>query len=216
MIPNLSLTTSGLLDPRVLDVWTREKRVKVRVGVARAMKEDGPRFSGAVNAQVRQSFKTQSRGFANQFKARIYDSKPDRLPMMLVRSRVPWMGLYTRGGTIRGPLLIPLNQAKRIRTDHFRRIVQQLIASGNAFFKNVNGKVILFAENIGENRGATSRFTRPLRKGLGGGRIKRGAEIPIAILVPRVEVKKRLDLPRAVRTRLPGLARLIEQRITQG
>ena len=216
MIPNLSLKTSGLLDPRVLDAWTREKQAKVRRGVVRAMREEGPRVSAAVNSQVRQGFKTQSRGFANQFKARIYDSKPDRLPMMLVRSRVPWMGLYTRGGTIRGPLLIPLNQAKRIRTDHFRRIVQQLTASGNAFFKNVNGKVILFAENIKENTWATSRFRRPLRKGLGGGRIKRGAEIPIAILVPRVEVKKRLDLPRAVRSRLPGLARLIEQRIAQG
>jgi hypothetical protein len=130
MIPNLSLKTSGLLDPRVLDAWTREKRAKVRRGVVRAMREEGPRVSAAVNSQVRQSFTTQSRGFANQFKARIYDSKPDRLPMMLVRSRVPWMGLYTRGGTIRGPLLIPLNQAKRMRTDHFRRVVQQLIASG--------------------------------------------------------------------------------------
>lgn len=213
MIPRVSLEMSGLLDPRVLDGWTRERQQQIRRGVTTAMREEGPRIAGGINAQVKQNFKSTSRGFTSQFKARVYDRKTDRLPMLLVRSKVPWMGLYTRGGTIRGPLLIPLNQAKRIRTDAFRRIVQQLIASGNAFFKKVNGKVILFAEHIAENRFATAKFRRGFREQSGVKRLRRGTEIPIAVLVPQIDVKKKLDLDRGVSVRLPALARAIEQHI---
>lgn len=211
----IDLKMSGLLDPRTLDAWTREQRAKIRSGVGQAMREEGPRMAAAVNNQVQRSFKSQSRSFSRQFKGKIYDKKPDRLPMLLVRSRVPWMGMYTRGGTIRGPLLIPINQAKRIRTDHFRRIVRRIIETGSGFWRKVNGKVFLFAEYQPDLSATLYRFTRPLRKGLGGGRIKHGADIPIAVLVPEVEVKKRLDPLSAVRSRLPSLARLIEQRITR-
>lgn len=213
MTPEVHFNLGGLFEPGRLDAWSHAQRATVRRGVAGGMRDEAPRIAGALNDRVRRSFKTTNRGFTQQFKAKLYDRKPDRLPMLLVRSKIPWMGLYARGGVIDGPLLIPLNQAKRIRTDVFRKIVRELIARGNAFFKKVNGKVILFAENIAENRPETRRFTKGLRKGLGGGRFKRSAEIPIAILVPRVEVKKRLDLPAAVRPRLAGLVRAIERHI---
>jgi len=216
MLPRTTITLSGLLEPRTLDAWSRAQQQRVRRGVALGMRDEGPGIAAALNAQVKRGFKTTNRGFTQQFKAKIYDRKPGQLPAMLVRSKVPWMGIYTRGGSIRGPLLIPLNQAKRMRTDVFRRIVQQLIASGNAFFKKINGKVLLFAEHLAENRFATAKFRRGVLNQTGGKRMKRGTEIPIAILVPRIEVKKRINLESSVRARLPALARTIEQRIATG
>lgn len=213
MIPQFSLTTSGLLDPRVFDAWSHAQRARVRRGVAVGMKEGGTRMASTVNAQVQRNFKTKKRAFANQFRAKVYDQKPDRLPMLLVRSRVPWMGIYDRGGTIQGPVLIPLI---KMGTKAFKRVVDTILRTGAGFFKKVNGKTLLFAEYQPEYGRPLARFRRAERTRLGGAKVQKGQDIPIAVLVPRVEVKKRIDLQGAVRTGLPALARLIQQRILNG
>ena len=56
-------------------------------------------------------------------------------------------------------------------------------------------------------------FKRRYRKAEGVKRIKRGADIPIAVLVPRVQLKKRLDIERLVAGRVPRLAVAIEKQI---
>ncbi|MDK1383501.1 DUF6441 family protein [Ralstonia nicotianae] len=58
-------------------------------------------------------------------------------------------------------------------------------------------------------------FKRRYRKAEGVKRIKRGADIPIAVLVPRVVLKKRLDIDQLVARRIPRLAAAIEARIRQ-
>jgi hypothetical protein len=139
---------------------------------------------------------------------RLFDSRPDRLPAMTVGAlRAPWLESHETGATIRGPLLIPLTGDKRIGGKKFRRMVDALMRQGNAFFKRVNGKVLLFAENVAESRpliGAfTRRFSRAARGRGGGGRVK---EVPIAILVPQVRLRKRLRIQETVRRGLPALA----------
>ena len=44
-------------------------------------------------------------------------------------------------------------------------------------------------------------------------RLKRGADIPIAVLVPKVVLKKRLDVERLVAGRIPRLSAAIEKQI---
>ena len=56
-------------------------------------------------------------------------------------------------------------------------------------------------------------FKRRYRKAEGVKRIKRGADIPVAVLVPRVQLKKRLDIERLVAGRIPRLAVAIEKQI---
>ncbi|MFV8528039.1 DUF6441 family protein, partial [Ralstonia pseudosolanacearum] len=58
-------------------------------------------------------------------------------------------------------------------------------------------------------------FKRRYRKAEGVKRIKRGADIPIAVLVPRVVLKKRLDIDQLVARRIPRLTAAIEARIRQ-
>ncbi|MEF9344424.1 DUF6441 family protein, partial [Ralstonia solanacearum species complex bacterium KE101] len=68
---------------------------------------------------------------------------------------------------------------------------------------------------IGEHDRPLAGFKRRYRKAEGVKRIKRGADIPIAVLVPRVVLKKRLDIDQLVARRIPRLAAAIEARIRQ-
>ena len=85
---------------------------------------------------------------------------------------------------------------------------------GNAYFvKNAKGNVVLMAENLKEYDRPLAGFKRRHRKAEGIKRLKRGADIPIAVLVPRVVLKKRLDVERLVAARIPRLSVAIEKQI---
>ena len=56
--------------------------------------------------------------------------------------------------------------------------------SGNAYFIKRGGRTILMAENIKENDRPLAGFKRRHRKAEGIKRLKRGADIPIAIRCP--------------------------------
>lgn len=144
----------------------------------------------------------------------MFDTKPEQLPDLLIGSRVPWLGIFERGGRIAGNLLIPL-LPQRIGPKRFRAVIDGLLRSGNAFFRRVNGKTILFAENITENAGQLRRFKRAERQRTGAKRLKRGQEIPIAVLVKSVSLKKRLDLEGTVRGNLSVIANAISQELAK-
>ena len=63
--------------------------------------------------------------------------------------------------------------------------------------------------------GSLARFRRAERARTGAKRLKRGAEIPIAVLVSRVALQRRFDLRSAVRPALPRLASAIRQAMSQ-
>ena len=71
------------------------------------------------------------------------------------------------------------------------------------------------AENIKENASVLARFKRAERQRTGAKSIKRGTEIPIAVLVPSVTLKRRFDLEGAVRSQLSVLARAIEKQLNK-
>ena len=71
------------------------------------------------------------------------------------------------------------------------------------------------AENLRENASALTRFKRAERSRTGTKSIKRGTEIPIAVLVPNITMKRRFDLEGTVRGQLPVLARAIETQLNK-
>ena len=85
--------------------------------------------------------------------------------------------------------------------------------SGNAYFIKKNGRVLLMAENIKENGSQLTRFKRAERGRTGAKQIKRGQEIPIAVLVKRVDLKRRLNLVGGVQRALPALAQAIQKEL---
>jgi hypothetical protein len=209
---NISLVKEGLFDPAKLVAWTREKQQKIKVGTARAMSAFGRETDLKIRSDVERRFKVKRRNFVTSFKHKVFTTKSDRLPSMVIGSKVPFSGIFERGGTIRGRMLIPMNMDRRIGYVKFRSIVRALMAKGDGFFKNVNGRVILFAEYIPENTRLLAPWRQSMRRTTGT-RLKRGQEIAIAVLVQSVTIRKRLNVESTVRRGLPRLAQLMEQEI---
>ncbi|MGH7343282.1 MAG: DUF6441 family protein [Candidatus Rokuibacteriota bacterium] len=204
-----SLATSGLLDPRQLDAWTQERQRAIRTAVKRGFTTSGREVAEKARAHMRSVFEVKRPSFVKSLRARVLDRDASRLPALLVGSRIPWLGIHETGGRVSGNLLIPLLPI-RIGPKRFRQVIDGLLRSGNAFFVKKNGKTLLMAENIKENAPQLRRFARAERSRTGVKRLQRGQEIPIAVLVKSVTVRKRLDLAGVVRANLRRIARAVQ------
>ena len=212
----LSLTASGLLDKSRFDAWSRQKQTAIHKAVAVGMRDGGQVVADGVRRKMKTDFTVKKAAFVNSLRAKVYDRNPDKLPAVLIGSKIPWLGIHMRGGTISGRMLIPLTEeGRRIGRRAFKRVIDTLIRSGNAYFIRKNGQAILMAENIKENASVLTRFKRAERSRTGAKSIKRGTEIPIAVLVPAVSMKRRFDLEGTVRGQMPVLARAIEKQLTK-
>jgi hypothetical protein len=212
----LSLTASGLLDKSRLDAWSKQKQAAIRKAVAAGMQSGGKPMADAVRSRMNADFTVRKPAFVKSLRAKVYDRDPNRLPALLIGSRIPWLGIHVRGGTLTGRMLIPLlPEHQRIGRKAFRRVIDGLLRTGNAYFIQKGGKVILMSEVIKENQSELRRFKRAERSRTGAKSIKRGTEIPIAVLVPSVTLKRRFDLEGAVRGQLPILARVIEKQLNK-
>ncbi len=180
------------------------------LAVARSYAHGRARY--AARSEMRSAFTVKRNSFISSMGVKVFDKKPEQLPALLVGSKIPWLGLHEKGGTVSGNLLIPLLPG-RIGPKRFKAVIDGLMRSGNAFFIEKNGRVLLMAENIKENASQLNRFKRAERARTGGKQIKRGQEIPIAVLVPSVTLRGRFDLPGLVRAQMPKLAAAIQQRL---
>ncbi|MBM3647799.1 MAG: hypothetical protein FJX11_08420 [Alphaproteobacteria bacterium] len=208
----ISLTTTGLLDKRELAAWTRSRREAIHKAVALGMRDSSRSLTDALRTRMQSDLAIRKPAFLRSMRAKVLDRDPLRLPALLVGSRVSWLGVHVRGATLTGKMLIPLTESgRRMWRKAFARVIDTLMRSGNAWFIRKDGKVILMAENIKENASALTRFKRAERHRTGAKSIKRGQEIPIAVLVPRVTLKRRFDFDGTVRRAMPQLAQSINR-----
>ena len=208
----ISLTTSGLLDKGELAAWTRSRREAIHKAVGLGMRDSSRSLTDALRTRMQSDLAIRKPAFLRSMRAKVLDRDPSRLPALLVGSRVSWLGVHVRGATLTGKMLIPLTESgKRMGRKAFARVIDTLMRSGNAWFIRKDGKVILMAENIKENASALTRFKRAERQRTGTKSIKRGQEIPIAVLVPRVTLKRRFDFDGTVRRAMPQLAQSINR-----
>lgn len=198
------------VDSKAVDRLVAEFPKKVSRAVGKAMNAEKKSMQAAVRAHVASQLKVLKKGFLNNFRVSV-NSNSDPLPYMRIYSRRGWSGVHNVGVTIGGKMLIPIDG--RVPRQKFAAIVKALMASGNAFFVKSHGKTILMAENISENAKSLNLFKRRFRKSSGIKRLKRGTEIPIAVLVRRVTIAKRLDVEGVVRDRIPALRAAIEKNL---
>ena len=192
--------------------WGGDFRDKVKKAVAKAMAKEAVEIKSDVRDQVASQLTVVKKTFLKGFSAYVIDKDPSRLPALYVGSRIPWVGMHEKGGVISAKMLIPLHG--RVGRKRFKAQVAELMRGGNAYFiKNAKGNVVLMAENIKEHARPLAGFKRRYRKAQGIKRLKRGADIPIAVLVPRVMLKKRLNIERLVVRRIPRLTAEIEKQI---
>jgi len=192
--------------------WGSEFREKARKAVARGLAIEAAELKQDVRSHVAGQMAVVKKSFVKGFTAKVLDKDKNRLPALYVGSRIPWSGIHERGGVIGGRMLIPLHG--RVGRKRFKAQIAELMRGGNAYFiKNAKGNIVLMAENIKEHDQPLAGFKRRYRKADGIKRLKRGADIPIAVLVPKVVLRKRLDIERLVAGRIPRLAVAIEKQI---
>jgi len=199
--------------------WGGEFREKVQKAVARGIASEATELKEDVRSHVAGQMAVVKKSFVKGFTAKVLDKDRSRLPALYVGSRIPWSGIHERGGVIGGRMLIPLHG--RVGRKRFKAQIADLMRGGNAYFiKNAKGNIVLMAENIKEHDRPLSGFKRRYRnslraEGLSGKslRLKRGADVPIAVLVPRVQLKKRLNVEGIVAGRIPRLSARIEKQL---
>lgn len=192
--------------------WGGTFRDKVKKAVARAIASEATEIKQEVRGHVAGQMNVVKKSFLKGFSAKVLAKDPTRLPALYVGSRIPWSGMHERGGLIAGRMLIPLHG--RVGRKRFKAQIAELMRGGNAYFiKNAKGNIVLMAENIKEHDRPLAGFKRRYRKAEGIKRLKRGADVPIAVLVPKVVLKKRLGIERLVAGRIPRLSAAIEKQI---
>ena len=199
--------------------WGGEFRDKVKKAVARGIASEAAELKQDVRSHVTGQMAVVKKSFVKGFTAKVLDKDKNRLPALYVGTRIPWSGIHERGGVIGGRMLIPLHG--RVGRKRFKAQIAELMRGGNAYFiKNAKGNIVLMAENIKEHDRPLSGFKRRYRnslraEGLSGKslRLKRGADVPIAVLVPRVQLKKRLNVEGIVAGRIPRLSARIEKQL---
>ncbi len=212
----INLVAEGLLDRRRFKAWQADTHQAIRAAVGRAMRDSGKGMVEQVRSDMRARFRSASPKFLRSMHAKVFVRKANVLPALYIGSKVPWLGVHEQGAVIRGRMLIPLlPQYRRIGRKAFARVIDALMRSGNAWFMEKNGQQILMAENLAENARALTRFRRAERERSGAKRLRRSQEIPIAVLVRRVTLKKRFDLNRSVRVELPRLTAAIRKAMTR-
>lgn len=199
--------------------WGGDFREKVQKAVAHGIASEAAELKQDVRSHVAGQMAVVKKSFVKGFTAKVLDKDKNRLPALYVGSRIPWSGIHERGGVIGGRMLIPLHG--RVGRKRFKAQIADLMRGGNAYFiKNAKGNIVLMAENIKEYDRPLSGFKRRYRnslraEGLSGKslRLKRGADVPIAVLVPRVQLKKRLNVEGIVAGRIPRLSARIEKQL---
>lgn len=203
----LSIETSGLFNRAQFRKFEETIKKEARKRVIAVMHEYGNIMEDAAADNARRSLKGNKAW--TTFRYKVYSDKPGDFPALKVGSKVPWMGTHEYGPTIRGPLLIPLIKIKR---SAFRRLLWDLEDEGNIFWvKGDKGRVVLMAEVLPNQTRRLGKFKSPVRKQLRAaglsGRLKRGTEIPIAVLVPRVQMRRRLRFNSTMQRYIPKLAK---------
>ena len=192
--------------------WGGTFRDTVRKAVARSIASEAVTLKQDVRSHVAGQMAVVKKSFVKGFTAKVLDKDTQRLPALYVGSRIPWSGIHERGGAIQGRMLIPLHG--RVGRKRFKAQIAELMRGGNTYsIKNAKGNIVLMAENIQEHDRPLSGFKRRYRQAEGIKRLKRGADVPIAVLVPRVQLKKRLSVERLVAGRIPRLSARIEKQI---
>src|ERR1035437_3767309 len=183
---------------------------QVKKALGKAMATEGKQMQSAIRSHVASRLSVLRQGFLNNFRVAVKEYG-NALPYLKVYSKGRWSGVHNFGITINGKMLIPING--RVGRKQFKAYVEELMRGGNAYFIKKNGKTILMAENIKEHDLPLAGFKRRHRKAEGIKRLKRGADIPIAVLVSQVTVPKRLDVEGVVQSRMSMLRAAIEKEI---
>lgn len=206
------LQTTNAAASTQLQQWVDTYRRQLHRVAEQVLNQEARDLKPAVQQHVAGQLQVVKKGFLKSFTVKALTKHPTRLPALYVGSKIPWSGIHEHGGTLAGKMLIPLHG--RVGRKRFKAQITALIRGGNAYFvKTARGQVVVMAENLPEHSPILSGFKRRYRQAAGLKRLKRGTDIPIAVLVPKVVLRKRLAIEQLVRARLPVLSSQLSKQL---
>ena len=211
---SISISYAGLYNPSEFKAWSLDKQRDINKRVKRAMFEMKPVIEKTIGAEINKSLNVKKANFAKAFKGYVNYSNESKPPVMVVASKIPWLSGHITGLNI-GPkrskgLLIPINTkalksgSTRIGYRAWQKKIQTLAAQGNLHFVKRGNKVLVLAELAGagnalnrhNKRTSADRYSK-----------RRSLEIPIAVMVPSVTIKRRLNVEALAKGPLARLMR---------
>lgn len=214
---SMKLELDGLFKPNKLRTWERLVKADIRESVSRGMGSGAREVVETLRFALASSVQVKKKSFPKTISHKVFDRKKGEFPAVMIGSRAPLVAAHAFGAKIPGPVLIPLlEEGHRIGRKHFARLIRELIAAGNAEFRNVNGKVIVFAEQDAANARGLAPFRRAERFRRGGKFRKqkgKALEIPIAVLVRDVVIPKRFAFTSTVQSGLPRITGAIQREL---
>ena len=214
---SMKIELDGLFKPDQLRTWERLIKADIRESISRGMAASGRELVQKLRFALASSVNVRKKSFVQVIRHVVFEKKKNELPALMVGTRAPLVAAHAFGARIPGPVLIPLlEEGKRIGRKHFGKLVNELMRAGNAYFKNVNGKVLLFADQDKANAKGLAPFRRAERFRRGGKfRKTRGVAlaIPIAVLVRDVVIPKRFAFTEITRAELPRITDAIQREL---
>ena len=92
----LSLTTTGLLDPRQLAAWSTERRLAIHTAVAKGMQSGGREVRDAARSEMRSAFTVKRNSFISLDGREGVRQKPGLAARLAGGQQDPWLGLHEK------------------------------------------------------------------------------------------------------------------------
>jgi hypothetical protein len=210
----INIKLDGLFKPNIFDAFKKDLNKELHRATAIGMEQGAKEIKAKVRENINSSLKVKKKSFSNLLTSKVHKQQITKLPLVHFYSREHWLYTHEDGARITGKkgLLIPLLD-KRISMKKMRELIDNLNRQGNIFFKEHNGKVLVFAENIKENTRDLTAFKRQMRKTTGKKSIKKGEDVLIAVFVKSVKVRKRINAKNIINKNIDTILNKIEQNI---
>lgn len=202
MANNIKVTKTGLLTKSGVNKFIDNYYKAVKSKIAEDMKQTVVEAK-TVNAQnINASFKVKRPVFAKAWRGRVYNKKKDRLPSLQIHNSIFWFNAHEKNGIIRPKngkkyMAVPLANfgSKRIGRKSWADMLQKLKNNNETFVqKSKKGTLILFVKTNEGNRKLLAKSKSYYKTVKGLKKVAYGTIIPIAILRPFVNTKKRYDV----------------------
>lgn len=203
---NIRSRTSGILSLAGLTQYQTKIKKKVKIAYGLAVKQATKETKVEMKNKASTAFKVKKKTFLNTFSAKIYDSKPDKLASVLFLQKIKWFKLHETGGTINGKMVLPFENinGKRMTPKKWKALLKSLKQNKQSFWKNINGKLILFAVIDRSNSRSLSGYRQTFKARKSIKKVKAGTAIPIGMMVTTIRLKRRYNFTGIVDSFAPG------------
>lgn len=210
----LKFDFDGVIKAQGLQKYKRYFIAKMLFATRKAMQEVGKDTKAKIQADVRSKLKIKREAFVKSFTYKVYYKRVNQVPSLHFYSKVPWVGMHTKGGSVNKKVIIPftrkapsgVSNSSVLGNKTLKILLATLQEHKNLFFDNTGKQTIVWAKNTKLD----SKLLVHFRKAQGQGRIKRDERVNVGVVVKNTTIKKRLQMNEYIQDSLKDISKKIE------